>query len=162
MIASPGEIPTASPELGPEVRLFNVDALSDDEIVVLFRGISAAANEGYDEAELPFDQMHTGDGLLDRLARDMRDLASRDPERVKGLVDRCARSGVVADEDLAASTVSALLPYNYEFTRDTLAFLHANAADGTVGESVFLEIHRLIDNELTPEQVADFDAHVDW
>lgn len=96
-----GEIPRPE-RVGPPVeRLFNVDALNDDELVVIYRSIKAAADvaaeEGIEKAEL-------GDNLCDRLALDVSDLAARDPERVKGLVNRCIMSNIRADQEFAVTT----------------------------------------------------------
>jgi hypothetical protein len=44
MAAYPGETPRPEQKRGPEARLFNVDALSDDELIFFYRNVKAAAD----------------------------------------------------------------------------------------------------------------------
>jgi hypothetical protein len=156
-----GEIPQPERDRGPEVRLFNVDALSDDELIVLARSFREAADHE-DESE-PFSQTATYDNLLDRLALDVRDLATRDPERVKGLMSRCRESNVGGDQDLAVNTVSVLVHYDYEFTRDMLVSFLAGP-DAHTEEDIRLmatsAIRKLMRYELTSEQSDDFNVQL--
>jgi hypothetical protein len=152
------------------MRFFNVDAMSDEEIIVLHRGLWAVAERGNEDTDA-FDQMQVGDGLHEQVAAEVCDLASRDPERVKQLVARTMSSQEDHDQVLAAKAVPGLLSYDYVFTRDTLMSLSSAGelgqrnrehTDGMVfaPETAEDEIGRFIrDDRLTPEQVADFQAH---
>jgi hypothetical protein len=149
----------------PEVRLFNVDAMSDDQIVALYRGLTGAM-----ESEIPgtFDSDAAGKDdrrgdaavqLLEQLDADLSGLAGRDPERVKNLAEQCASSDRTADQELALGAAISLVHYDYPFTRDTLLALHLRGSDIS-GEGAFVAIPRLMRDELTPDQVADFNAHL--
>lgn len=139
----------------PEAQLFNVDAMSNEQIVVLYRGLYGIfVNEtGEDE-----ENSSTANDMLDQLEHELRELTTRDPERTKQLVADCMQSDRESDEDIASSVVRSLVHYDYTFTRDTLiAFL----TDERLGpEGAIISVPRLMRDDLTPDQIDDFNAHL--
>jgi len=168
------ELPRPETSHTPEVRLFNVDAMSDEQIIVTYRGYWTVANHLGNEDTDDFDQMDIGDGLNEQVAAEVRDLASRDPERVKQLVTRTTASQEDSDQDLAANAAPALLNYDYAFTRDTLISItmgeayercvsrgisSSDSGSGYASETALGLMRELMRDRLTPEQIADFQAH---
>lgn len=158
-----GEIPQPERELTPEGQFFNVDAMSDDQIVAMHRGLTAIF-----ESDDPLSSQ--GDSLLDRLAADVRESASRDPERVKSLVHRCALSHNEFDRELAVDVAPALADFDYGFTRDVLVFLRVDndrkESRGLASEAAMVTIPKLMRDHLSAEQIEDFNARLafygDW
>jgi len=156
-----GEVPQPEQEGTPEVRLFNVDAMNDEQIILLNRALSATA-----EQETLEDSFAMSGSLLNQLATDVRDLASRDPERVKQLVHRWAKSSESADREIAAEVASSVVHYDYDFVRDALIFIYAGMPDGEsclgASEVAAGAIPELIRDYLTPEQAGDFRARLSF
>ena len=151
------EIPRPEIIHEPEARLFNVDAMSDDQIIVLARGLTGVL----DSEEVGGGRRHgdTAVGMLTQLETDLSGLASRDPERVRGLVEQCMQSDMGADHELALGVAPSLAGYDYEFTRDTMISLLIDGLGGADEEAI-LAIPRFMRDQLTPDQVADFNAHL--
>jgi hypothetical protein len=148
-------------EQTPKPRLFNVDEMSDVQIIVTNRAIGFGAYWNPDEIEADgFEAMTVADELHDYLAEAVRGLATRDPERVKQLAQRCLNSKNQDDLMFAAKFIEGLIEYDYAFTRDSLIWLlvsdEPNYADhdGWVDAKDALE--RLANERLTPEQIDDF------
>ena len=149
----------------PEAGVFNVDAMEDEQILVLCRALDAAGAQGVPEG-LSREGMAVE--LLEQLDADLRDLAARDPERVKNLMARCVKSPYESDREVAAGVLPALLDYDYEFTRDSLIFLRVDDGEdrpseerkGRSNDGAAGTIHELRQTRLTPAQIADFDARL--
>lgn len=138
-----------------------MDAMSDEQIVVLFRGLYLAEGEGNQDSD-PFDQFVVASRIWGKVVDEVTDLASRAPERVRNLVAKCASSEDATDRDLAAFTAQSLVHYDYYFTRDTLIslivdnFNLTHATYSYAAETARESIGYLMRDELTPEQAADF------
>jgi hypothetical protein len=117
-----GEVPRPEREWQPRTGLFNVDAMSEDEIVILYRSLALLVEQVQDESG---DEDTVGNEMWEVLAADVRGLVARDPERVKNLVHRCTMSHKAVDREFAAYTAASLIDYDYSFTRDALVFLEA-------------------------------------
>jgi hypothetical protein len=159
-----GEIPLPERDNVIEASPFDVDAMDDDQIIVLNRGLSAIGLVGRMEGD-SFDEMLVGFNLQDRLLGSVRELTLRNPERVKNLVSQYARSAQTADREFVASTVCSLVHYDYEFTRDTLIFLMVDQARqeiswDTVCEAAHDETRLMMRDHMTQDQIADFNAHL--
>jgi hypothetical protein len=141
----------------PDAPLFNVDALSDKESTVIYRGLTAAADAIAESEEDPIN-MNTGDGLLDFLTEEVRWVATRDPERVKGLVQGLAASADEADKEFAARTTRSLVHYDYAFTRDVLFQLLDEPYAADASEAAHFELNRMPQDGLTSDQIADLSA----
>lgn len=157
-----GEI--SQPEIGsvPEAQLFNVDALDNYQITMLYRALDAMAPASMPEGEEAERQYAVCDSLWEKLAAEVRDLASRDPARVRELVS-CSVQGDQADREFAAVTAGCLIDYDYGFTRDVLVMLYTDRNEWT-SESSFLwaggTVARLMRDKLSPDQIADFNAQL--
>ena len=141
----------------PELRFFNVDAMSNDEIVTLSRGLTGAL----DSADVGGGEQYrniAGEMLI-QLDADIRDLASRDPERVRNLVEQCMQSDKGADHELALGITPSLASYDYAFIRDVMISLLVDGLGGA-NEEALIAIPRMMRDRLTPDQVADFNAHL--
>jgi hypothetical protein len=148
-------------ETPERVPLFNVDDMSDAQIIVTNRALWMAADYGIQDGD-SFDQMLTGDNLHIKLANDVRDLASRDPERVKNLITVCAYSGIEHDQELAAKSVRGLVGYDYGFTTDILLSM-LTEPDGyrkfnDLAETARDEVRLMMRDNMTPEQIDAFNA----
>jgi hypothetical protein len=140
----------------PDAPLFNLDAMSDREITVMYRGLAAAGDEIEESGEEP-SHLNTGDGLLNFLTEEVRWVATRDPERVKGLVQGLAASEDDADRDFAARTARSLVHYDYEFTRDVLfQLMDEERADAS--EAAHFELNRIVGDGLAADQIAGLRA----
>jgi hypothetical protein len=152
------ELPRPETSYVPETPLFNVDAMSDEQIIVLYRGLISI----YESEEVMVEHSeHEGvaDGILTRLEADLSDLTSRDPERVKNLVANCVESVNESDHELALNVVTSLVDYDYSFTRDAL--LSLSMGSGHVSEGADMRvIPRLMRDRLTEDQIADFNARL--
>jgi hypothetical protein len=152
------EVPQPERENTPAAQLFNVDAMSDEQIIAVFRGLEGLEFPTREVADIV-------DGLFKQMAADMHDLVSRDPERVRNLVHRCEQSNDDASQLFSAYVAPVLVYYDYEFTRDTLISLSpiGEAArrnpGGIAGDIAQWETEDLMRDHLTPEQIADFQAH---
>ena len=149
----------------PETRLFNVDAMSDDQIVVLNRGMWAVADE------IIGDKLFTQEVdffVHERVGDEVRGLAASDPARVKRLVERLTLSDVGVDHKLAAQVVPELIDFDYAFTRDTLISIYIGNTyeqmrvkhdPHDASETADDQISYLMRDHLTPDQIADFQRH---
>lgn len=152
------EVPSPEREVLPAERLFNLEAMSDEQILVAYRGFGMIAHEGNDEAD-PFDQMQVGDSLSDQFVAEVRDLAVRDPERVRRIVGRSVMSSNDIDHELGAHAASHLIEYDYKFARDVLIHLCVTGDDTHIAfprDVARHEIYDLVRNRLTPDQADDF------
>jgi hypothetical protein len=161
------EIPQPERDSGPEVRLFNVDAMNDDQIIVLYRGVYSAGDIRASEARERglLGQVSVADELCDHLTAAVRDIAAHDPQRVRSLVEFCAHSSEKADRDFAACTVRSLAPHDYEFARDTLISFMLDERQqrrswDSVAEAAEDEASIMMRDHTTAEQVADFNARL--
>src|SRR5882672_583845 len=143
-------------EKTPESRLFNVDAMSDEEIVTLSRGLLAMFNEGPGGEDF-LDPSIIGDKLRDKLVSEVQDLGTRDPERVKNLAHKCARSQNEADQEFAAYVAPGIAHFDYDFARDVLVYLMLDPEDqrnsigwGPIREVARDKIAELMRDQLTP------------
>lgn len=148
--------------------------MSDEQIIVLYRGIGAvaiawpqdrAAAINQEDLDIP-DPTQPADRLWSNLTADVRDLAKRAPERVRSVVQRCLASPKAIDREFAAYIIPGLINHDYAFTRDTLldlAYGYGEAPDyphyADLPASAGDAIRFLMRDGLTPEQVADFQAH---
>ncbi len=138
--------------------MFNVDRLSDDDIVTLARALDVLGHAASGDAES--GDSDTSDYLFEALAADVRALAERDPERAKALLQRNAVSEHDADLYLAAETAESLIAYDWPAARDALIAGCLNGGELS-GEAAFLKAHHLADERrLTSDQVDDFNAHI--
>jgi len=151
------EIPRPETNHIPEVPFFNVDAMNDEQIIVLSRGLTGVL----DFEEVGGGQRHsdTAVGMLTKLETDLSGLASRDPERVRGLVERCMQSDMRADHELVLGVAPTLAGNDYSFTRDTMISLLIYGSE-LASEGAITAISRLMRDHLTPDQIADFNAHL--
>lgn len=166
MVEQPGEVPRPERVNPPFERLFNVDAMSDDQVLTLFQGIYAGHHgESSQHSDTYGELEDVSDPLFYQLALSVRDLATRDPERVKNLLHRCEQSSDEIEHDVVGYTAQALIDYNYEFTRDVLISVYVGDAQrrglsaGSEGPSRNT-IRILMRDRLTPEQAADFNARI--
>jgi hypothetical protein len=151
--------PRPERENPPFERLFNVDLMSDDQVLTLFHGIY----EGWAKSDGLISE--TADPLFYQLALSVRDLASRDPERAKNLVQRCEQSNEDIDHRIVGYTAQALIDYDYAFTRDALISVYVGDAQQRSGSENAQDVagHQmgiLMRDRLTPEQAADFNARI--
>ncbi|MFI2116337.1 hypothetical protein ACH489_17865 [Streptomyces rubiginosohelvolus] len=154
------------PELGHQALegLFDVEKMSDDQIVMMVRSLGAMAATLRDEAA---ENDAVCDSLFDGLAADVRNLACRNPERVKRFLGELARSENRYDRELAVTTAGSLIDYDYLFTREVMLHIHIDSLKHQIhGDSVFdvsIEaLASLVRNRLTPEQTADFNARLSF
>ena len=155
------ETPQPERERQPESGLFNVDSMTDEQIKLMGRSIDATARS-LREAEGGSDDAY--DRMWEALAADVRNLAERDPERVKNLIDEAARGSDPADRELAAATAPGLLDYDYGFTREALVYLFADEdrMAEAASETARSEMRKLAEGRLTPEQVADYNSRLNF
>lgn len=132
-----------------ETQVFKVETLSDHQILLLYRGLSTVG--------IPDDAADKAlDGLYRQLIADVQGLGSRDPGRLKNLVDHCEQSYNGYDQELGAEVAPGLMEYDYEFVRDTLVSLAASEAM----DATRFVISDLMRDRLTPDQIADFNTRL--
>lgn len=144
-------------ERTPEVQLFNVDAMLYEQIIVLHRGLMEVADRGRQESDT-FDTMDIGDRMNEQLYPAVRNLATRDPERVKQIIEHGLASRVTADQELVGRTLESLVHYDWEFTRDTFVRFTVNKGhefDGDAAYAAHCRLSILMRDTLTPEQTDD-------
>src|SRR5579859_1577099 len=112
-----GEVSPPERDSAPESHLFNVDMMNDDQIVVLGRGLWALEEAEYQDDD-SLDSLTIGESMHEQLTREVRELALRDPERIKALVQRLEASSEDSDQEIAARAVPELVSFDYELTRD--------------------------------------------
>ena len=148
-----------------EAPLFNVDALDNEQIRVLYQALDAMAPVEEDMSladETTRREREVGDALWEKLGVEVRDLASRDPERVKELVSHSAQ-GDKTDREFAAVTANSLIDHDYSFTRDTLVALYVDESEWSSESSRMWAggaIARLMRDKLTADQIVDFNAQI--
>jgi len=164
------EAPRSETYRTPEEGLFNVAAMTDEE---LFE-VNAALREHFDYVdENYFDptvgakRHHESHNLIDRFTADVRGLAAYNPDRVRGIVAKCIQSKTGSAHLLAVETAGSLLGFDYTFARDTLIDIHLNrrrpdghSFDGRASGEASFTIARLMRDLLTQEQIADFNATI--
>lgn len=136
---------------------FNVERLSDEEIISLHRALYEVSGSD-----------RKADSLWDDLTTDVRALASQSPDRVKNLVRRCSYPtgySIDVDQSFAAYVTPGLAQEDYTFTRDMLISLiagnaHQRNLGGCACELAENQLRLLMRDQLTPEQVADFNARL--
>lgn len=148
---------------------FNLNAMSDDQIIVLHRGLWSLSNlssvlgEGENDA---FDQPSIGDQLGEVFfIKDANNLALHDPGRVKNLLEGCASSDVAADHALVARVVGSLVDYDYAFTTQTLLTLLTDPETGRrswddVADTVQDAVRFLMRDHMTPDQIVAFNQEL--
>ncbi|MBF6171293.1 hypothetical protein [Nocardia blacklockiae] len=96
-----------------------------------------------------------------KLSYEVRDLTSRDPERVKKLVADCMNSEIASNWDLAVDIVDSLAQHDWPFTRDALVIMGVNPVMKIGDELAYTgvvagrKLSVLMRDELTPEQIDD-------
>ncbi|BCK57869.1 hypothetical protein NWFMUON74_56410 [Nocardia wallacei] len=135
--------------------------MTDEQIIVLHRGIGVAANRGEYREEDGFNAMVVGDSISENIWMSLRQLAERQPDRVKRIVEKCANSDIEEDWDLPANAVSGLVDQDYPFVRDTLIRFITDRSYGTAIATDGAEraAEKLIRDRLTDGQIADFNYH---
>lgn len=155
------ELPRPEQERVTEyVRIFDVDAMSDERIYTVFTRLVSVSLLRLDNHE---DDRPFMEGLINQLTVDVFDLATRNPERVRDMVRANTDSDDQLRQEFAATMAPSLLDYDYDFTRDTLISLAVGeAADrGEYGfghDVAEREIRTILRDRLTPEQVSDWQA----
>jgi hypothetical protein len=119
------------PEGYPQAGLFNLSAMSDEQITMLGRVLDQGHERMADEnARLPQQEqvsMETAAILLDHLGADIALMATTSPERGKAFLSRLANSDNLYDRNLAAaSAVPLALSGDYEFARNVLFNAYRN------------------------------------
>jgi hypothetical protein len=152
------EAPRPETYQAPEASIFNVEAMGDEQIILLHRGL-ISAHDSEDIASGKHDR-DVADSMLSQLRAELGALASRDPRRVRGLVEQSMQSDKGYDHEFAQRVAPSLLDYDYEFVRDTMISLSTDGSE-LASEGAYLAIHEEIRDRLTPEQVADFNAHLE-
>ncbi|WP_406176086.1 hypothetical protein [Streptomyces sp. NBC_00996] len=140
-------------EVEPRVGLFNIEAMSDEQVTLMARSL-AAMSDTLGE----IDTQNACNAMLEGLGADVRSLAQRNPERVKGLVETTMRSDCPSDQELAAYAVAGLIDHDYSFTREALVYLYCDTQDSYASEAAYNAICKLANERLTAEQRADFNA----
>jgi hypothetical protein len=148
-------------EYQPRTGLFNVAAMSDDEILLMGRAFEERGIllRRADENDSAADALFS---LDDSLTADVDALASSNPERLKELVHRTALSQNAYERCFAADHVASLFSSDWAFARDVIVHLHI--ADRPSEEVDFGRDYPDSLNEaqckMTPEQVSDYNAHI--
>ena len=152
--------PPSTPERESQVERnpFNIETMTNEEIIGLGRTLAAAADKLSSEDEPP--EAGQLEAIWESLQRAVRKLPSRDIERARRLLSEQMASGNPHDIEAAAEWVEGFLQYDYELARDTLIRIYT---DGSLaGHEIAFEIiaQRLngVERQLTPEQRADFEA----
>ena len=144
---------------------FNVEQMTDRQILTLNRALADAAEENHwlheREADVVSDLCN---GMLAGLSDDLKVLAQKDPARVRGIVAQCMESPHTGDGDLAVIVAPALASYDWEFTRDALIHpLHDKREDDSEVWELAIGVIYDFEKELQqrePERVADLRAHI--
>lgn len=159
------EVPKPEQDHSPIPGMFNVEAMSDEHITLTYRSMfdTWQATCKPEEAQPEWESLGR---VIESLALDVRNLGARDPVRVRGFVQKLIASGNAAERNLAAETVGSLVGFDYAYTRDALIYLEAHGSTGLddqswVSESAYFKMRELRDEQLTPEQVADFNVRLD-
>jgi hypothetical protein len=140
-------------DTSPEYRLFNLDAMTDEQIVITGRGYLAESDRLSNLAD--HQAMDAVDEVRELLHKDFGRLVHRNPERARRII-----SGLIVDMDgvahrldreLAATLAPGIAPVDYEFAKQTLLRLcNTDAFDSAVScGNALLEC-------VTPEQAEDF------
>ncbi|MFI5558506.1 hypothetical protein ACIA2T_04440 [Amycolatopsis japonica] len=141
-------------EKNPERRrLFDLEAMGNQEIIDLGRALSLAAEAKDVE---PADEERF-DNLWRQLQANVADLPSQDLDRARELLITQASSDNEHDHDAAASLACTFHDYDYEFTRDILVQLYNNVPN----EYIIGRVHELLEHRLTPEQRADYEGRLE-
>jgi hypothetical protein len=151
----------------PEGGLFNVAAMTDEEVFE----VNAALREHFDYLDENYfdpavgaERHQEGHNLTDRFTADIRGLAAFNPERVRGIVAKCMQSGIGSAHLMAVETAGSLIGFDYAFARDTLIDLYDGTHptggyfDDRASEEALFTISRLMRDNLTPQQIDDFNA----
>ena len=145
----------------PSYSVFNLDAMTDEQILTTGRAFYALMEARYeDRAQVKMTQT-----MANVLSDDFRTLAARHPNRARGIVDHliALREGQphhgAPDDDLSLATYWSLriAPVDYEFTKSRLLHLGKmrGAFDAVASASSSLEYY------VTPEQYADWEEAFD-
>lgn len=148
-----------SPEMESvhETPLFDLDAMTDDEIIVTHRAITQLANAGPRSSD-GFDAQFISDSLGDRLSRQVVELGARAPERVKAILARCLRSDLESDGELIPPAAAGIVSSNYELARDSLISYLVRPEVTYAPEIARGFASDMMRDSMTPEQVADFNS----
>lgn len=120
------------PEGYPGPGLFNVGAMSNDQIVMLGRALDREDIRLTGKTQ-QLDPLNMTAGMIEHLGSDIAQMVTSDPERGRDFLSNLARSEVVNDRNLAAAAAVPLaLNGEYEFARDVL--LIAQQADRSQGD----------------------------
>jgi hypothetical protein len=115
--------PTSSPEREPQTERnpFNIEAMTNEDVIETGRTLAAAADE-LDDSPTATDL----DDLWEELQRAVRQLPERDIDRARQLLSEQMASGNPHDLEAAAEWVEGFLEYDYELARDTLIRIYAD------------------------------------
>ncbi|WP_338773036.1 hypothetical protein V7968_16345 [Nocardia vulneris] len=147
----------------PQERLFNAEAMTDDQLILLQRGIRDSQRRFEPTVDFPSDEI--SDGLHLAFFDSIRDLATRAPERVRGLTERCKASETPEDWWFGAEAAASLIHHDFEYTRDALVGMVVDPRIGDDDFTAYLMIHEtiipdLMRDHMTPEQIQDFNVHL--
>jgi hypothetical protein len=153
------------PEGYPPAGLFNVDAMTDGQIVSMGtafdRGISREDESRAGPTEGP-------DTLLEHLGSDLAQLAMRDPDRGLALLGRLAQSDDASERRIALAACPPLVRLNYETgcsvflsTSDKIRSIDSGDPDGYHD---VLGAHMIMMDLLPSDLAADLDrqAYDHW
>src|SRR5262245_23191139 len=121
-----GEVPKEEQYRRPERGLFDVDAMSDDQIVALGRALDREHLRLCDEGDLS-DVSEVTAHLITSLGTEIGDMTARNPDRGKALLQRLAQSDNDHDLNVAINASIVLGLVDYEYTRDMLLSIDARA-----------------------------------
>lgn len=110
------QIPKEETERTPEVRLFNVDAMSGEQVIVLHRALALAGDTSGPEGDI-VNHSTVGDEMIAALHKEVMQLP---PERLWVVVKQCNLSKEAADWMLAAYAARRLAPQDQELAIETL------------------------------------------
>ncbi|MGV9679324.1 hypothetical protein ACWDSJ_28935 [Nocardia sp. NPDC003482] len=145
-------------EQTPEVRLFNVDAMSGEQVIVLSRALW--------EHDGPLgEDTGTSDEMVEAFWGELRGMVKRRPEHLRNIVWQCVESQNPVDWLLAGEVANGLVHYDWPFCRDVLVKVmnkYSSSLNGKAAmaaehaeESAFQRASELMRDELTPEQSAE-------
>lgn len=154
----------AQPEREYQERpgLFNLEAMTDDEITELGCALDDAYWAGYPDGGVN----PAYDALNGCFRLSVRSLASTQPQRIKGLIERWTQASNAAQREHAVYTVEAFLEDDFPFVRDTLIFIETDwptpfERSSVCGEQAFVKLRELASERFTPEQWADTQARLE-
>lgn len=151
----------AERERSPPEAFFNVDVMSDDQVVVLHRALFEATID-FESPNAEFSPGDIVETMHWTLLGEARNMAEYDPDRVRRIAEWCGQSDESADWLLGAQAACGLVHMDYPYTRDTLVMY---ATDSKYHNSYLRQyamydiVSELMRDHMTPEQIEDFNTH---